>query len=338
MRIEKLHINRFRGIADAEIKFECDAAGGGMTLLDGNCGRKVLDAVQIAAGTFLYWMPMVKGCKFRLADGEYPGVSATFTDPKAAEPMMISRRGFFGSDGRFLTTVRDATALKKFADDCRLRRLYDYSDVLPLFVFNGARRVWDWRCRWSVHSSWRRNENRLCVFEDADRPDARSNLFAQWYVDLWYAWLDGWIRKNSRKRLFNEDAFMRLEGLLGNVRNAVDECLRPTGWGGLDYETDSHAPSLRHNGQVATIKDMTGNEEAVLGAVADLAARCCVLNQMQGEKALVNTHGIVLLDWRELSAEWIPQTLEAMRRVFPRIQFIVATGLETLADRTVKIR
>ena len=41
------------------------------------------------------------------------------------------------------------------------RGLYNYSDVLPLFVFNGAWRVWDWRSRWSVHSSWRRNENRL---------------------------------------------------------------------------------------------------------------------------------------------------------------------------------
>ena len=163
MRIEKLHINRFRGIADAEIKFEGDDAGGGMTLLDGNCGRKVLDAVQIAAGTFLYWMPMVKGCKFRLDDGEYPGGSATFTDPKAAEPMMISRRGFFASDGRFLTTVRDATALKKFADDCRRRRLYDYSDVLPLFVFNGAWRVWDWRCRFSEPGSWLQKADRLRV-------------------------------------------------------------------------------------------------------------------------------------------------------------------------------
>ena len=91
------------------------------------------------------------------------------------------------------------------------------------------------------------------------------------------------------------------------------------------------------HGACARVKLEFG-EDDVLGAVADLAARCCVLNQMQGEKALVNTHGIVLLDWRELSAEWIPQTLEAMREVFPRIQFIVATGLETLADRTVKIR
>lgn len=338
MRIEKLHINRFRGIADAEIKFEGDAAGGGMTLLDGNCGRKVLDAVQIAAGTFLYWMPMVKGCKFRLADGEYPGVSATFTDPKAAEPMMISRRGFFGSDGRFLTTVRDATALKKFADDCRRRRLYDYSDVLPLFVFNGAWRVWDWRCRFSEPGSWLQKADRLRVFEDADHPDARSNLFAMWLTDLCFTMGDHLIKKKRGSFLFKADILALIKSFRRIMRDAVDRCLRPTGWEGLDYEFGTHALRLRHNGRKATIMDMTGNEEAVLGAVADLAARCCVLNQLQGEKALVNTHGIVLLDWRELSAEWIPQTLEAMREVFPRIQFIVATGLETLDDRTVKIR
>ena len=338
MRIEKLHIDRFRGIADAEIKFEDNVAGGGMTLLDANCGRTVLDAVQIAAGTFLRWMPFVDGCNFTQGDGESPCLSATFTDPEAAGPMEISRRGFFASDGRFLTTVRDAVPLKKFADDCRKRRLYNYTDVLPLFVFNGACRSWDWRCRWNFHESWLKKEDRLCVFADSGRPDDSSELFARWFTDMWLAMKDQLLKKIYGRFTFNADAFARFESLHRIVRDAVDRCLRPAGWGDLDYDLGANALRLRNEGRVATIKDMTEDEEAVLGAVADLAGRCCVLNQMQKGKALVNTHGIVLLDWRELRAEWIPQTLEAMRGVFPRIQFIVATGLETLADRTVKIR
>ena len=338
MRIEKLQFDRFRGIRDVEIKFEGDAHGGGMTLLDAGRGRSVLDAVQIAAGTFLHWMPFVNGCKFRQSDGEYPGVSATFTDPEAAGPMEVSRRGFFASDGRFLTTVRDATALKKFADDCRRRRLYNYSDVLPLFVFNGAWRVWDWRCRYSEPESWLEKAGRLRVFEDADHPDARSNLFALWLTDMCFTMSDHLIKKKRGSFLFKADTLALVKSFRGIMRDAVDKCLRPTGWEGLDYEFGTRALRLRHNGRKATIMDMTGNEATVLGTVADLAARCCVLNQMQGEKALVNTHGIVLLDWRELCAEWIPQTLDAMREVFPRIQFIVATGLESLSARTLKIR
>ena len=40
--------------------------------------------------------------------------------------------------------------------------------------------------------------------------------------------------------------------------------------------------------------------------------------------ALEATPGIALLDWTELRARWLPQTLAAMRAAFPRIQFIVA--------------
>ena len=69
---------------------------------------------------------------------------------------------------------------------------------------------------------------------------------------------------------------------------------------------------------------MPRDEMAVLGTVADLACRCCILNQAQADRALAATPGIVLLDWTGVRARWLPETLAAMRRVFPRLQFIVA--------------
>ena len=72
---------------------------------------------------------------------------------------------------------------------------------------------------------------------------------------------------------------------------------------------------------------MPRDEMAVLGTVADLACRCCILNQAQAEKVLAATPGIVLLDWTGIRARWLPETLAAMRRAFPRLQLIVALAV-----------
>ena len=140
MRIERLRLTGFRGANETEIKFS-----EGLTLLkETDGGRSVLDAVLIAAGTFLRQMPFCEGCTFRHIDGESAGLDAVFAG-QGDSRMGISRRAFIASDGRLKTTTRDAAALRELAMKCRYMQ-YDKLAVLPLVVFNGARRRWGWRC------------------------------------------------------------------------------------------------------------------------------------------------------------------------------------------------
>ena len=322
MRIERLHIEGFRNIGDAEIEFNHDGDGGGLTLLDETRGgRWTQDAIQIAAGPFLRQMPFTSGCTFRHVEGPQARLAATFASPLADAPMEIRREAFTDKDGRLLTTVRDALPLKELAEKLHVLR-FDADAVLPLFAFHGAKRRWSLQYRHD-ETEWMRME-RLAVFSDAGTPDAGSGMFAQWFTDLWYSMNDQLIKRFQKSILFDQARMARYRELLDAVCNAVDACLRPAGIGGLGYDIDARELRVRDNGHWSAINGMPRDCIAALGAVADLACRCCILNRDRGGKALEATPGIALLDWTEMRAKWLPQTLAAMRAAFPRIQFIVA--------------
>jgi predicted ATP-binding protein involved in virulence len=77
--------------------------------------------------------------------------------------------------------------------------------------------------------------------------------------------------------------------------------------------------------------------------VADLAFRCMRLNSFMGENAVQETKGIVLIDEvdQHLHPGWQQRILQAVRRAFPKIQFIVTTHspevLSTVESRQIRI-
>ena len=322
MRIERLHIEGFRNIGEAEIEFNHDGNGGGLTLLDETAGgRWMLDAIQIAAGPFLRQMPFTSGCTFRHFEGPQARLAAAFASPLADAPMEIRREAFTDKEGKLLTTVRDALPLKELAEKLHVLR-FDADAVLPLFAFHGAKRRWSWSGDQGDVNLLRME--RLIAFSDAGTPDAGSGMLARWFIDLWYSMNDQLIKRFQKSILFDPPRLARYGELLDAVCNAVDACLRPAGIGGLGYDIDARELRVRDNGHWSAINGMPRDCIAALGAVADLACRCCILNRDRGGGALEATPGIALLDWTELRARWLPQVLAAMRAAFPRIQFIVA--------------
>ena len=72
---------------------------------------------------------------------------------------------------------------------------------------------------------------------------------------------------------------------------------------------------------------MSDGVRGVVSLVADLAFRCMRLNSPIGEDAILETRGIVLIDEvdQHLHPGWQQRILQAIRRAFPNIQFIVTT-------------
>ena len=316
MRLDRLHIMEFQGIHESEKEFP-----GQMTVIDeAGGGRRWLDAVQIAAGTFLNQMPCCAKCGFHRADGPDAELTAAFTIPAMESPVEIRRKAFSDKEGALRTTVKDAAILKEHALRCR-RGEYDESAVLPLFAFNDAERQWGWETM-QGDENWMRM-TRLAVYSDGSFPDAPVRMFAQWFTDLWYSMNDQRIKKAKGSILYDSRRLAGYENLRKAVGEAVDACLEPAGVGRLDFDIESKNLCVRLNGRRMNVVDVGGDAGAVLGTVADLACRCCILNRGQEYGALAATPGIVLLDWRKLCAGWPPQTLAAMRRTFPSLQFIV---------------
>ena len=112
------------------------------------------------------------------------------------------------------------------------------------------------------------------------------------------------------------------------VRQAVDIALAPSGWHGLewDFAEDTivaHHPDLGRL-PVDTLSDGIRN---MIGLVADIAHRTVRLNHHLGDRAAVETPGIVLIDEVDmhLHPQWQQVVLQGLEKAFPLIQFIVTT-------------
>ena len=80
-------------------------------------------------------------------------------------------------------------------------------------------------------------------------------------------------------------------------------------------------------GDIVPWTSLSAGNRIVIGLVADIAHRCCILNPWAKEMALKQTPGIVLIDEIELHLHpsWQQQILPTLQRIFPQIQFIVTT-------------
>lgn len=133
------------------------------------------------------------------------------------------------------------------------------------------------------------------------------------------------------------DVFMQV------VRQAVDTCMKPTGWHHLSFSGTKQTLTMRHDelGE-HPVWALSEGSRAVLALVADIAFRCAVLNVHLGSEAL-KSPGIVLIDGIEmrLHVEWQQSILVALQQAFPDIQWVVTTHspqvLSTVPARQIRV-
>jgi predicted ATP-binding protein involved in virulence len=73
---------------------------------------------------------------------------------------------------------------------------------------------------------------------------------------------------------------------------------------------------------------MSDGQRALVGLVAEIARRACILNwDVLGEKCLTETPGLVLIDEIDLHLhpKWQRQIIGALKKIFPKIQFFATT-------------
>lgn len=73
--------------------------------------------------------------------------------------------------------------------------------------------------------------------------------------------------------------------------------------------------------------NMSDGLKAMLNLVAELAFRCVILNGFNGENAVVQTEGVVLIDELDMHLHpiWQKHVVGDLKAAFPKLQFIVTT-------------
>ena len=343
MRIKSLELKNFRCYSDFQVDFCLDEEGtGGLTLFvaeNGEGKTSILDAINIAWGTFIGAMPKTRGAGFKkedirvsydsgqLVETGRPELKATFTDfdlgySKGKDGVV--QRTLTASEKKQTTTVKDARALTQYAKYLLARQS---EGVWPILAYYGDNRLWSGVKFTSIHVSNCLSMARKNGYADATNPASGYKEFSLWFQELSF-WL--YTERNRRDRSdssFDAKDLERYENFFKVVQSALDAALEPAGWGGVDWDSRNvFARNLETHEKIA-VEQLSAGVRIVLGMVADVAYRCCKLNPSLGKDAALKTPGIVLIDEIELHLHpaWQQKILPILRKTFPCVQFIATT-------------
>ena len=339
LRLTKLEMSNFRCFRkmDKPIEFDPNLT---VIVAKNGCGKTaVLDAIRISLGTFTKGTNLRSQAgistfdaslsPLRISQGRgafYPVAIRVdgFVDSKAE----VWRRVRESAEGR--TTTKEAQPIANFG--ARLRDAVsaegDALPELPILAFYGTGRLWNADTDGVKEQMLRKGlafESRFSGYEDALTTNSIYAQVKQWMGDAWLC------RSNPVEQ---ETAVgKQTSRQYSAVEQATNEILKGTGYRSPHFNT--------YFKEVALLNDRGGNDEAIavpiswtsdgikaaFSLVADIAYRCARLNPAFGEEACQKTQGVVMIDEVDLFLHpaWQQRILPDLRRIFPKIQFVVTT-------------
>ncbi|GAB3124133.1 AAA family ATPase [Novispirillum itersonii] len=321
MILASLTLSNFRRFPSLRMEFHPQ-----MTVIVAKNGlgkTSVLDGVAIALGPFVGAFDFGRAPQIdrhdarfrRRKDGpevmpQYPvEVTASFSDPA-----LTVTRALTGPKSR--TTVKEAQALAALGEDLQQQVRAGSDVVLPLVAGYGTARLW--KTQKAPDRKRLVSEDRTVGYEDCF---SSTSNYAQCQ-----AWMTRATMAMQQERMTGDGAVWA--DRLAAVEDAVDAVLAQEGWSRFHYSF-SYEELVMFSPATGTmpVTLLSDGVRAMVALVADIAFRCVRLNGFLGRRAVTETPGIVLIDEVDLHLHpaWQQQVLSALRRAFPRIQFIVST-------------
>lgn len=188
---------------------------------------------------------------------------------------------------------------------------------LPALAYYGTQRIW-------VDSSLLQNFERSLTertvgYEECLEPSSSYNSFGTWFEHVTKAALEEVQQSATLQRnLLIKEA----------IQKAVDICLESTGLRDLYYNFKLKCFVVSHplTGEMI-VDDLSDGFRSIISMVADLAYRMVRLNPQLGERAVLETPGLVLIDEIDMHLHplWQQTVLLDLQKAFPKVQFIVTT-------------
>lgn len=339
LRIDKMRLANYRNIREMEIGFDSSLT----VLIARNSGGKsaLLQALATALFPFTYALGCDAGVRgfaphdhrlvlqkgggtTRAADDMRILCNAALNGSEVAWEISRSSQGV-----RPPTRVRRAAALKDQAYALkRLNEAYETQDapyvVAPVIVFYDSRR----QSRRLTSSRKAASKDRFEGYSQCLTTGDSSAIFRDWFIRLSKALTDNHDNEQLRESIRTK---------LDTVRVAIDEVLKPTGFHDLHYDSEIKALVVFDANDVELrIEQMSDGIWNICSLVADIAHRAVRLNP--GLKPCVGENGrrvlplgciggIAMIDEVDmyLHPKWQQQILASLRKIFPRVQFIVST-------------
>lgn len=327
-RFQKLTLDQFRCFEHLELPLEED-----LTLLFAeNGGGKTAILHALAAGLTPFQAGSPRLLKL---DGQRDARKVTLNERGRREPAGPCTLAWTAKVGE-----EQAVTWSNTANPASNRKTSDHAAVLaaiekvrlpggrwPLFAFYGVDRMG--RSKASTKPAPTRPD-RWEGYASALDPAQDDSALLTWLLEEMLA--DTVRRQNNEPERFLATAVM------DTVAKATPGVTRA--W----YDPKERSPVVRfENGEVATWKELSDGFHVYLSLVTDLARRAVMLNEQDGGDAPGVIEGVVLIDEIDLHLHprWQRVMLDGLRKIFPRLQFVVTTHspqvLSSALNRQVRL-
>lgn len=317
MKINDIHIVNFKGIENKKFIFNPHF---NVLIGDNGAGKtSILDAVSIAMGTIL----MKSGASFgysgtRTRPLYKHEIRSVITELGKKEPQEVTLSGSFDYKDQTLHWCRRQPrfsknlSYKEASDVTRLGENFlqniENPINLPLLVHHTTARLWG------------------NIFDKKNKFEKLSSRF-----EGYYACLDTRSIKDKFLIWFKtyEDNILKFEkdrSLYNAFTSAITSMVKD--WEKIHYSWDQEDILGKiSGGNWLPLKNLSDGYRGIVHLTADLAYRAIQLNPHLGERAVIDTEGIVLIDEIDmhLHPNWQRHIIEDLKRTFPKIQFIVTT-------------
>ena len=298
---------------------------------NGTGKSSILDAIAIALGAFLAGCGVqatnlhksdVRFLTYRHVGGgfrrepQYP-VSVSVAVGTEQGRYIDWARALNSPSGR--TTVGDARPIMNYAADLCFRVQENLQVILPLITYYSTGRLWLPK-RAKKDTIMRDVPSRLHGYVDALDAATNEKLMLEWFRQ------NTFIELQKQKQI---PTFQAVKNAMAEFYREMDETLEAAL---VEYDIESLEIVLqvKHKAEDTVslpLRYFSDGIKSMLSMTADIAYRMALLNPNLGENAIAETPGIVLIDEIDmhLHPSWQSRIMSVLKKVFPRVQFIVTT-------------
>lgn len=331
MFLKHLALHNYRCFESFEIDFDNE-----LTVIVGNNGAgktAIMESAAVALGTIFIAMDGLSGRNISSSDARMKAFQVgSGDDIQKQYPVEITasanileaafqwRRTLNSSEGK--TTIGDAKEVRNLGYEFQTHlRAGDTDLILPIVAYYGTNRLWDYH-----------REKKSDVF--------RNNTRTNGYIDCLSGTTNlklmlNWFRKITVQKYQRQEKNLPSIPEHAAVYTAVERCFSEmTGFQDVSvyYNVDTNELQVEYTDKNGFHLDepfgiLSDGYKSTISLVADIAYRMAILNPQLLENVLTKTDGIIMIDEVDLHLhpQWQQKVLAVLRKIFPRVQFIVTT-------------
>lgn len=318
MKLTSAKIKNFKGIEEWNIIFEP-----GFNLIKGVNGRgktSVLEAIAVGLGGFVAGLDGVATRHF--SREEIRQVYTTVGDGSYGKKIVVPTEVYLEADvdGVSYDWVRGRKDIKTSRSTIQPRDICQKASLmaneenkeLPVLAYLGAGRVWSQR-RERVENIFRKQYFRTVGYTDALHDASNIKLLLNWCVKMeQVAW-------QKEKKIAEYEAVKKAVSDFMQYMEPGDVCR-------VFYDKQQEELMYERGQKVLPVMSLSAGYQSLVWMVFDIAYRMAVLNPFMKDD-IAKASGIVLIDEIDmhLHPKWQWNIINALRNVFPNVQFIAAT-------------